>query len=148
MTGRPSSDDLDAELTRRVDEQARIADTLTELENHPGLRLLQSAAAPTGVTATRWADVQQLLARLWTDLATHRAVVADACAVRTRRSRPGEREWAELHELLMTRTAGASTTRVSAAEQLTPRELAGRMDGGSGRSPTCSTPSKPCTSPP
>jgi hypothetical protein len=72
MTGRPSSDDLDAELTRRVDEQARIADTLTELENHPGLRLLQSAA-PTGVTATRWADVQQLLAKLWTDLATHGA---------------------------------------------------------------------------
>ena len=39
----------------------------------------------TGVTAARWAAVQELLPTLWADLATHRAVVAAACAVRTRR---------------------------------------------------------------
>ena len=129
MSGRPSPDALDAELARRVDEQARIADTLAELEHHPGLRLLASVTS-TGVTAARWAAVREFLAKLWTDLATHRAVVADACAVRTRRPRPGEREWAELHELLLTPTTPASTTRVTvgAAETLTPGELAARMD--------------------
>ena len=53
MSGRPSPDALDAELTHRVEEQARIADALLELERHPGLRLLATAAL-TGVTASRW----------------------------------------------------------------------------------------------
>ena len=119
-----SADELDAELTRRVDEQARIADALVELERHPGHRLLATAAL-TGVTAARWAATQELLAALWADLATHRAVVADACAVRTRRPRPGEREWAELHELLAARPVASS------APGPTPTlgELAARMDG-------------------
>src|SRR5512133_2335981 len=94
------ADELDVELTRRVDEQARIADALVELERHPGHRLLATAAL-TGVTAATWAATQELLAALWADLTTHRAVVADACAVRARR--PREREWAELHELLAAR---------------------------------------------
>ena len=119
-----SADELDAELTRRVDEQARITDALLELERHPGHRLLATAAL-TGVTAARWAAAQELLAALWADLATHRAVVADACAVRTRRPRPGEREWAELHELLAARPVA------SPAPGPTPTlgELAARMDG-------------------
>jgi hypothetical protein len=119
-----SADELDAELTRRVDEQARIADALVELERHPGHRLLATAAL-TGVTAARWAATRELLAALWADLATHRAVVADACAVRTRRPRPGEREWAELHELLAARPVAAP------APGPTPTlgELAARMDG-------------------
>ena len=50
MSGRPSPDALDAELTHRVEEQARIADALLELERHPGHRLLATAAL-TGVTA-------------------------------------------------------------------------------------------------
>jgi hypothetical protein len=123
MPGR-SADELDAELTRRVDEQARIADALVELERHPGHRLLATAAL-TGVTAAQWAVTQELLAALWADLATHRAVVADACAVRTRRTRPGEREWAELHELLAVRPAASSAP----AATLTLGELAARMDG-------------------
>jgi hypothetical protein len=120
-----SADELDAELTRRVDEQARIADALVELERHPGHRLLATAAL-TGVTAARWAATQELLAALWADLATHRAVVADACAVRTRRPRPGEREWAELHELL-----AACPVAAAAAPGARPtlRELGDRMDG-------------------
>jgi hypothetical protein len=111
---------LDAELTRRVEAQNHLADALVELERHPGNRLLGSAAL-TGTTAARWATVRDLLPRLWTDLATHRVVVAAACAVRTRRPRPGEREWAELHELLVARTVEASA--------LTLGELAARMEG-------------------
>jgi hypothetical protein len=119
-----SADELDAELTRRVDEQARIADALVELERHPGHRLLATASL-TGVTAARWAATQELLAALWADLATHRAVVADACAVRTRRPRPGEREWAELHELLAACPVAASAPRPTP----TLGELGARMDG-------------------
>ena len=74
-----SADELDAELTRRVDEQARIADALVELERHPGHRLLATATL-TGVTAATWAATQGQLATLWADLATHRAVVA--CGLR------------------------------------------------------------------
>ena len=77
MSGRPSPDALDAELTHHVDEQARIADALLELERHPGHRLLATAAL-TGVTASRWVATQGLLASLWAVLATYRAVVAVA----------------------------------------------------------------------
>ena len=118
------ADELDVELTRRVDEQARIADALVELERHPGHRLLATAAL-TGVTAATWAATQELLAALWADLTTHRAVVADACAVRARRPRPREREWAELHELLAARPVASSTP----GSTLTLGELAARMDG-------------------
>ena len=137
-----SADELDAELTRRVDEQARIADALVELERHPGHRLLATAAL-TGVTAARWAATQELLAALWADLATHRAVVADACAVRTRRPRPGEREWAELHELL----AASPGCGVG-----TPPDTDARRAGvpgwtaGSARSSRFSKPWRRCTS--
>jgi len=120
MSLRVVADALDAELTRRVEAQNHLADALVELERHPGNRLLGSAAL-TGTTAARWATVRDLLPRLWADLATHRVVVAAACAVRTRRPRPGEREWAELHELLVARTVEAST--------LTLGELATRMVG-------------------
>jgi len=120
MSLRVVPDALDAELTRGVEAQNHLADALVELERHPGNRLLGSAAL-TGTTAARWATVRDLLPRLWADLATHRAVVAAACAVRTRRPRPGEREWAELHELLVARTVEAST--------LTLGELATRMEG-------------------
>jgi hypothetical protein len=120
MSLRVVPDALDAELTRGVEAQNHLADALVELERHPGNRLLGSAAL-TGTTAARWATVRDLLPRLWADLATHRAVVAAARAVRTRRPRPGEREWAELHELLVARTVEAST--------LTLGELATRMEG-------------------
>jgi len=128
MSGRPSPDALDAELTHHVEEQARIADALLELERHSGHRLLATAAL-TGVTASRWVAAQGLLASLWADLATYRVVVADACAVRTRRPRPGEREWAELHELLVVRPVGPPARGSALAESVTLAELAVRMDG-------------------
>ena len=136
-----SADELDAELTRRVDEQARIADALVELERHPGHRLLATAAL-TGVTAARWAATQELLAALWADLATHRAVVADACAVRTRRPRPGEREWAELHELL----AACPVARRHPARDRRSASWVTGWAAGSARSPRFSKPWRRCTS--
>ena len=129
MAGRTAPDALDAELTHRIEEQDRIAAALLDLERHTGHRLLAGAAL-VGVTAARWAATQDVLATLWTDLAAHRAVVADACAVRTRRPRPGEREWAELHELLLARSVGAAPTPDVLLAQMDTRirEVAGVLN--------------------
>ena len=52
MADRRLDTDLDAELTRRVEAQARIADSLVELERHLGHRL-RAGAALTGASAHR-----------------------------------------------------------------------------------------------
>jgi hypothetical protein len=139
MAPRWTNDALDAELARRVEAQARIADALVELERHPGHRLL-AATALTGASARRWADVRELLPRLWADLAAHRTAVAAACAARTRRTRPGEGEWTELHRLLVEPSIEVDRTPVALRDRgidgasvdvrtATLGELAERMDG-------------------
>ncbi|HEX8519019.1 MAG TPA: hypothetical protein VF667_05455, partial [Pseudonocardia sp.] len=117
MAARWSDAALDDELARRVEAQTRIADALVELEGHPGHRLLATATL-TGTSAQRWARVRELLPRLWADLATHRTAVAAACAVRTRRARAGEQEWAELHRLLVDRSIEAGRTPVALRDRL------------------------------
>jgi hypothetical protein len=123
MAVRWTDDALDAELARRVDAQARIADALVEVERHPGHRLLAGAAL-TGTSARRWGQARELLPRLWADLAVHRTAVAAACAVRTRRTRPNEREWAELRRLLVEPSVEVSRTQVA----LRDRGLAGARE--------------------
>jgi hypothetical protein len=123
MAVRWTDDALDAELARRVDAQARIADALVEVERHPGHRLLAGAAL-TGTSAQRWGQARELLPRLWADLAVHRTAVAAACAVRTRRTRPNEREWAELRRLLVEPSVEVSRTQVA----LRDRGLAGARE--------------------
>jgi hypothetical protein len=71
------TDDLNAELARRVDAEQRMATTLVELERRPG-HVLLSSITPTGLTAQRWATAQQALSGLWQDFATYQAVVAAA----------------------------------------------------------------------
>ena len=112
MAARWTDAALDAELARRVAAQGRIADALVELEGHPGHRLL-SGAALSGESARRWATGRGLLPRLWADLATHRATVAAACTARTRRAKPGEAEWVELHRLLVERSIETDRTAVA-----------------------------------
>ena len=130
---------LDAELARRVAAQARIADALVELERHPGHRLL-AATTLSGTSARRWAEVRELLPRLWADLAVHRTTVAAACAARTRRTRPGDGEWAELHRLLVEPSIEVDRTPVALRDRgidgasvtvrtATLGEVAERMDG-------------------
>jgi hypothetical protein len=139
MAPRWTNHALDAELADRVAAQARIADALVELERHPGHRLLAGTAL-TGASARRWAEVRELLPRLWADLAVHRTAVAAACAARTRRTRPGEGEWAELHRLLVEPSIEVDRTAVALRDRgidgasvqvrtATLGELAERMDG-------------------
>ena len=127
MSGRPSP-----ETRRRADPLRRGAGPHRRRSPRagapPGHRLLATAAL-TGVTAVRWAATQELLAALWADLATHRAVVADACAVRTRRPRPGEREWAELHELAHDAAPRRRRRRGVPRRRSRRASSAARMDG-------------------
>jgi hypothetical protein len=138
MAPRWTNAELDAELARRVAAQARIANALVELDRHSGHRLL-AATALTGASARRWADVRELLPRLWADLAVHRTTVAAACAARTRRPRPGEAEWVEVHRLLVEPSIEVDRTPVALRDRgiagasveirrATLGELADRMD--------------------
>ena len=107
---------LDAELVRREGAETRMAASLLDLERHPGHQLL-SGGTPTGVTAQRWADGQQTLARLWRDFAAYRTTLSAARAVRDRRTRPGERELAELHELLVEPSIEVARTAVALGDR-------------------------------
>jgi hypothetical protein len=107
---------LDAELVRREDAETRMAASLLDLERHPG-HLLLSATAPTGLTARRWAGAQEALTGLWRDFAAYRSTLRAARAVRDRRARPGERELAELHALLVEPSIEVARTAVALGER-------------------------------
>lgn len=107
---------LDAELACREADVARIAAAVVELESHPGLRLL-TAEGTSGRTAARWRAVRAVRDRLWREVGLHRAAVEAAREVRDRRSRPGEREWAELHRLLVAPSVEVERTPVALAER-------------------------------
>jgi hypothetical protein len=107
---------FDAELTRREDAENRMAASLLELDRHPGHQLL-SGCAPTGTTGARWGAAQQSLAGLWRDFAAYRTTVHAARDVRRRRQRPGDRELAELHRLLVEPTIEVARTAVALTER-------------------------------
>jgi hypothetical protein len=107
---------LEAELSRREDAEDRMAASLLELDRHPGHQLL-SGCTPTGTTGARWGAAQQALAGLWRDFAAHRATVRAARDVRGRRVRPGERELADLHRLLVEPAIEIDRTAVALAER-------------------------------
>lgn len=143
MTDRRSADALDAELVLRVDAGGRMAVALVELENHPGHRLL-STAALTGETATRWASTREILAGLWEDFGVYQAVVAAACTIRDRRPRPGDPKLTELHHLLREASVEVSRTVSSPPEHrltgtadqvetITLDQLSARMDAAFGQ---------------
>jgi hypothetical protein len=108
---RASGESLDAELARRADAEGRIAAALADLEHHPGLQLM-STVTPTGGTGERWTATRRSLAELWRDFETYKRVVAAARAVRTRRSKPGGRELAELRHLLVEPSIEVARTAV------------------------------------
>lgn len=117
MTEREHVDALDAELARRTEAEGRMATALVELENHPGHRLL-SAITPTGRTASRWSAAQNTLEALWQDFGRYRAALAEAREVRSRRSRPGNAELAELHTLLRERSVEVGRAPVALPDRL------------------------------
>ena len=135
---RKGNDALETELVCRAEAGGRIAVALIELESHPGYRLLATATL-SGLTAERWAAARDVLAGLWQDFGTYQAVVSAAHTVRARRARPGDRELAQLHRLLVEPSIEVARTVVSLPERrltgtaehtetITLEQLSARMD--------------------
>lgn len=107
---------LDAELARREDAETRMTASLLDLERHPG-HLALADGSSTGLTGQRWLSAQQALAALWRDFAAYRGTVRAARMVRDSRPRPGERELAELHRLLVEPSVEVARTAVALPER-------------------------------
>jgi hypothetical protein len=91
--------EIDREIASRTAETAAMATMLVELDSHPGLAHVR-IYPPTGVTAQRWAEVEQTLAQLWEDLESATSTLESAKSMRQRRSQPGDNGCAELTGLL------------------------------------------------
>lgn len=92
-------DEIDRALAEVEADSERIAESLVEMDAHPGHRLLRDTAL-SGLTATRWAEARTAMATLWEQYTTYGALVARAREVRARRSRPGDEELEELTHIL------------------------------------------------
>ncbi|WP_142063586.1 hypothetical protein [Pseudonocardia kunmingensis] len=120
------TDDLNAELARRLDDEQRMATALVELERRPG-HVLLAGITPTGLTAQQWAVASDALARLWQDFAIYRGVLAAA---------RDEAEPAALHRLLREPSVEVGRTvverrltgDVERVETLTLEQLSARME--------------------
>src|SRR6266498_1819037 len=92
-------DEIDRALAQVEADSERIAESLVEMDAHPGHRLLRDTAL-SGLTAQRWAEARTAMATLWEQYTTYGALVARAREVRSRRSRPGDEELDELTHIL------------------------------------------------
>ncbi|GAB3468140.1 hypothetical protein [Actinophytocola sediminis] len=92
-------DDVDHELDRLAADCDTIAQSLVEMDGHPGHRLLRGAAL-SGLTARRWAETSTAMTTLWEQYSTYRGLVEHAKATRARRGRLSEEDLAELSSLL------------------------------------------------
>ncbi|TDP92936.1 hypothetical protein [Labedaea rhizosphaerae] len=129
---------LTAALDRHLADAAAMANALVELDGHPGHQLFTSTLS-SGVTAERWQAAETVLAGLWRDFDTYRAVLAEAEQVRTRRSRLGADEVAELRRLLVAPSVEVArravplherglTGAAEAVESITVAALTARMN--------------------
>jgi hypothetical protein len=93
---------IDTELAARGREVDAITATLLELDKHPGLTLVRGYP-PTGVTATRWEPVRQMLDLMWEDFGRLQSILEQARAVRARRNKLTDTDRTELTRLLRER---------------------------------------------
>jgi hypothetical protein len=94
-----SREEIDRALAQVEADSERIAESLVEMDAHPGHRLLRDTAL-TGLTARRWTEASAAMTTLWEQYTTYRDLVARAREVRSRRSRPGDEEIDELTHIL------------------------------------------------
>ncbi|MEU8137410.1 hypothetical protein, partial [Streptodolium elevatio] len=92
-------EDVDREIARLDTERDGISAGLMALEEHPGRRLLEGAALE-GRTEERWVACRTDIARLWELYSAYGAVLDEARALRSRRSRPSRTELDEMARLL------------------------------------------------
>ncbi|RSN30507.1 hypothetical protein DL990_21195 [Amycolatopsis sp. WAC 01416] len=93
-----------------------MANALVELDRHPGHQLF-TAKLSSGITAERWDAAEVVLAGLWRDFDTYRAVLADAEQIRGRRSKLGPPEVVELRRLLVEPSVEVSRRAVPLPER-------------------------------
>ena len=92
-------EEVDRALAKVRADSDRIAQSLVEMDTHPGHQLLKNAAL-AGLTKRRWDEASTAMATLWDQYATYRDQLARAQEVRARRGRPGDDELAELSAIL------------------------------------------------
>ncbi|TPG32743.1 hypothetical protein [Mycolicibacterium hodleri] len=112
-----STEEIDRELDSRTREVNAASATLLELDNHPGLQHVRRYP-PTGVTATRWAEVGKSLDELWQDVARMTSILDSAKAARARRSKLGEDDRVELTRWLRERPLEVSRERIPLAKRV------------------------------
>ena len=93
---------IDQEIASRTKEVTAMSATLIELDNHPGLAHVRRYP-PAGVTAQRWAMIEQSLGQLWEDLGRMTSILDTVRAVRERGWRLDDDDRAELTRLLRER---------------------------------------------
>ena len=111
-----TTDEIDRELESRTKEVDAMSATMLELENHAGLAHVR-LYPPAGVTAQRWAVVEQSLAQLWQDLGRMSSILESARMVRARRSKPDDDDLVELTNLLRERTLEVSRQPIPLAQR-------------------------------
>lgn len=102
---------VDHELDRLVADSDTIAQSLVEMDGHPGHRLLRGAAL-TGLTERRWAETSTAMAALWDQFGTYRGLVDQAREIRARRSRPNDDDLTELSALLTGRVVELNSEHI------------------------------------
>lgn len=112
-----STAEIDRELDSRAKEIDAMSANLVELDNHSGLTHVRRYP-PTGVTARRWAVIENSLAQLWEDLGRMTSILTSAQAVRARGSRLDDDERAELTRWLRGRPLEVSRQRVPLAQRV------------------------------
>lgn len=107
---------LASALDRHQVDATAMANALVELDRHPGHQLFTSKLS-SGITAERWDAAEVVLAGLWRDFDTYRAVLADAEQIRGRRSKLGPSEVVELRRLLVEPSVEVSRRAVPLPER-------------------------------
>ncbi|WP_285777308.1 hypothetical protein [Microtetraspora sp. NBRC 13810] len=127
---------VDHALQRRRAQLERLSTDLLDLEAHPGHRLLDGAEL-RGQTRRRWDEARAGIVTLWWLFDAYRRTLERAEEIRSRRSRPGTAELAELTALLTGASVEMKVEDVpverrslvrSAGEWLTLDQVLTRMD--------------------
>jgi hypothetical protein len=111
-----STDAIDQEIASRTKDVTAMSATLIELDNHPGLAHVRRYP-PAGVTAQRWAVIEQALAHMWADLGRMTSILDTARAVRERGWRLDDDDRAELTRLLRERPLEVSRRSIPLAQR-------------------------------
>lgn len=111
-----SREEVDAQLLRLDTDGGRISDSLGELTDNSGYKLLETATL-RGTTARRWQTASDRLAALWDNYTAYQDVVNRAREIRGRRAKPRPEDLAAITELLQGRSITLSVKAVPLAER-------------------------------